>query len=53
MCMAVMLPKETSQQNDLRDTFAYYNNSIYCEVQRVLNHNVEIYSKHFMNFANL
>ncbi|CAD8044714.1 unnamed protein product [Paramecium primaurelia] len=51
-CLSVMLPKETSQQNDLRDTYAYYNLSAYNEIKRVFEQNIDIYAKHFIKFAD-
>ncbi|KAM3146914.1 hypothetical protein pb186bvf_001068 [Paramecium bursaria] len=52
LCMQVMLPKETQQLNDLRDTFAFYNVSIYSEIQRILMQSVKGFSDHFIRLAN-
>lgn len=40
LAMSFMFPKETKQEEFLKEQYAYYNNMTYQEIQRLLNDRV-------------
>ncbi|CAD8061070.1 unnamed protein product [Paramecium sonneborni] len=53
VCLAIMLPQETTLQEELKNIFAYYNYQQFSEINTHLENTVSDFSEHFIQFCSL
>ncbi|CAD8053120.1 unnamed protein product [Paramecium sonneborni] len=53
VCQAVMLPQETTLQEELKNIFAFYNYQQFSEISNHLENTVSDFSEKFIKFCNL
>ncbi|CAK75248.1 unnamed protein product (macronuclear) [Paramecium tetraurelia] len=53
VCLAIMLPQETTLQEELKNIFAFYNYQQFSEINSHLENTVTAFSEHFIKFCSL